>query len=169
MEQVTLPLETRQCPQCMAATFKARRAGRGGSWGGQGLHYLYQCNDCGYSALVESVPSRDNEVLSGIILTAIGALMFFILDAPGNGIVAMLLIALGAFAIWHGRFDLEQRAPVVEVFQGEEQLVPIENVLFASDEEAVVNAVRNLKTSYIIYGIAALTLFYCLFELIGWL
>nr|WP_321444171.1 hypothetical protein [uncultured Cohaesibacter sp.] len=166
MPDIRLPKKIRQCPACHQHGFQAQRAGLGGSWGGQGIRFLYVCSFCDHREVIESEATRRSVALSGIVLVLLGLGLSALLDAPGNGIVAFLLIGLGGFAIWTGYFAFDRRAPVVGLVKGEKPPVPIEETLYASAQEAAKGALRNRQVIYFVYGIAVLTLFYCLYELI---
>ncbi len=166
MSDITLPGEIRQCPACHQDGFQAQRAGLGGSWGGQGIRFLYVCSFCDHSEVIESEATRRSIALSGIVLVLLGLGLSVLLDAPGNDIVSFLLIGLGGLAIWSGYFAFNRRAPVVGLVKGEKPPVPIEETLYTSAQEAEKGALRNRQVTYAVYGIAGLTLLYFLYELI---
>ncbi|WP_114009144.1 hypothetical protein [Cohaesibacter intestini] len=165
MREVVLPEEIRQCPVCSKHGFQARKAGLGGSWGGGGIRFLYVCSQCDHREVIECASSRRSTALSGFTLGLLGVAMGFLLEAPGNSIIALLLIGLGGYAFWAGQFALARHAPVVGAVKKPRLSVPVEESLYVSAEEEAKGAVRNRQTAYLIYGIAGLTLFYCLYEL----
>lgn len=165
MATVSLPGEMRQCPNCGADQFKARRATRGGSWAGQGVRFLYQCSDCKHQELIESATSQSGIALSGLLLLAFGLGAAFILDAPGNLIAAVVLGLLGGFVVWQGVFSFDRKAPIVASSTGEAVSVPIEDSIFRSVEEEKAHKRHNRWLVMVVYGLAGLTLLYCFYEL----
>ncbi|WP_319530499.1 hypothetical protein [uncultured Cohaesibacter sp.] len=164
-EAVRLPKEIRRCPNCAKDDFIARRATRGGGWGGQGIRALFECDSCGHKELLEGSSDRISQAISSALLLLLGLFTCWVMDPPGNLIVGLFLIALGGYTLFDSLFGRMRKMPVVGKRKGERLTVALEDEIFLTPEDKASARKRGRVISVVVLVALLLSVAFILWDL----
>ncbi len=162
----SLPNRPKRCPKCKSGTMMATRATVGGGWGGNGLRFLYCCEQCDNKALIEARSIQISQAMVGVLLCVAGIVFAVTLDAPSNIALCIMLLGLGGFTVfWSlwGKYGLFADLPSQV---NNQQKLLVEDGIFLSEAEEYAQKRRTKRVTSIIYAIVCLTFVLLLLDLI---